>query len=290
MVPRILTVEASKKPLQQWGSQVSKRSSDAADGIGGLIFFVIILIALVPKPVWIFLGVLVGVVLIGWFVAWIVSSEKERRAAVEEQERIERAEKAAAAKRQREERLRKEKQRRIDTLGKDNAALVESALSAVRQIANSEAAHAGWLGDVDFTADIKGVTATFEKAFALRRVTSRLAALDKPSADDRTILAEARTTIAKLEDAARERVELIRKCAKEAQLIDESLRTEREDARVAEQRAELYAKLSAMLYGIAAAPDTTTPADSTADAVMARVQAYREIKNQIELARDDGGE
>jgi len=27
--------------------------------------------------------------------------------------------------------------------------------------------------------------------------------------------------------------------------------------------------------------------DSAADAVMARVQAYREIKNQIQLARDD---
>ncbi|KUI31808.1 hypothetical protein AU195_08640 [Mycobacterium sp. IS-1496] len=266
---------------------MSKRSSNAADGVGGLIFFVILLIVLIPKPVWIFLGVLVGVVLIGWFVAWIVSSEKERRAAAEEQERVGRAEKAAAAKRQREERLRKERQLRIDTLGKDNAALVESALSAVRQITASEAAHAGWLGDVNFTADINGVTASFEKAFALRRVADKLAALDKPSADDRTILAEARTTIATLEGAARERVELIRKCAKEAQLIDKSLRTEREDAHVAEQRAELHAKLSAMLYGIEATPDTT-PADSAVDAVMARVHAYREIENQIELARNDG--
>ncbi|MCV7434911.1 hypothetical protein [Mycolicibacterium bacteremicum] len=48
--------------------------------------------------------------------------------------------------------------------------------------------------------------------------------------------------------------------------IDASLRAEREDAKVAEQRAALYAKL----YGIEAAPDTT-PADSAAEAVMARV-------------------
>ena len=101
------------------------------------------------------------------------------------------------------------------------------------------------------------------------------------------ILAEAKTTAANLERAAIERVELIGKCAAEAGLIDESLRTEREDARVAEQRAELHAKLSAMLYGIEVAPDTT-PRDSAVEAVMARVQAYREIKNQIELARDDG--
>jgi hypothetical protein len=40
-----------------------------------------------------------------------------------------------------------------------------------------------------------------------------------------------------------------------------------------------------MLYGIEAAPDTT-PADSAADAVMARVQAYREIKSQIQQFRD----
>jgi hypothetical protein len=120
----------------------------------------------------------------------------------------------------------------------------------------------------------------------LRGVTSKLSALDNPSAEDRKILAEAKATIANLERAAIERVQLIGRCAAEAQLIDKSLRTEREDARVAEQRAELHAKLSAMLYGIEATPDTAAT-DSTVDAVMARVQAYREIKQQIQQARDD---
>ena len=41
-----------------------------------------------------------------------------------------------------------------------------------------------------------------------------------------------------------------------------------------------------MLYGIEAAPSAAS-GDSTADAVIARVQAYREIKNQIQLARGD---
>jgi hypothetical protein len=68
--------------------------------------------------------------------------------------------------------------------------------------------------------------------------------------------------------------------------LDKSLHDEREDARTAEQRAELHAKLSAMLYGIEATPDTT-PTDSAADGVMARVMAYREIKNQIQQARDN---
>lgn len=75
-------------------------------------------------------------------------------------------------------------------------------------------------------------------------------------ADDRRILAEANTTIAQLQDDAKERVALISRCAVEARRIDASLRAEREDAKVAEERAALHAKLSAMLYGIEAAPDT----------------------------------
>lgn len=147
----------------------------------------------------------------------------------------------AAAKREREERARREKQQRIDTFGLQNAKLVESALLAVTQVSASETARAGWLGDVDFSADIKGITDNFQKAHALRGVIDKLSALDKPSVEDRKILAEARTTVADLERTATERVELIGRCATEAQLIDKSLCSEREDARVAEQRAELHA-------------------------------------------------
>ena len=112
-----------------------------------------------------------------------------------------------------------------------------------------------------------------------------MSALKKPSLDDRKILSEAETTADNLELAAVQRVKLIGKCAAEAFLIDKSLQNEREEARTAEQRAELHGKLSAMLYGIEATPDTG-PTDSAADAVMARVLAYREIKNQIHKARD----
>ncbi|OBB39178.1 hypothetical protein A5763_27575 [Mycolicibacterium fortuitum] len=262
-------------------------SNKSSSGAGGVIFFIFVLIALVPKPVWIVLGVATALGVVGWAGYKIVVALEQRSYEAEERARAEKAKQAADAKRQREERIRQEKQRRIDTLGKQNAARVESALSAVKQVAASEAARAGWLGDVDFSADIKGITDNFEKAHALRGVIDKLSALDKPSADDRKILAEAKTTAAGLEVAAIERVELIGKCAKEAQLIDKSLRTEREDARVAEQRAELHAKLTAMLYGIEATPETTQQ-DSAVDAVMARVQAYREIKNQIQQARDEG--
>lgn len=262
-------------------------SGKNSSGVGGLVFFVIVLIAMVPTPVWIALGAVIVVGAVSWAGYKIVVALERRHAEAQRRMRIEESKRAADAKREREERIRQEKQHRIDTLGKQNAALVESALSAVKQVTASEAARSGWLGDVDFSVDIAGITENFEKAHALREVIGKLSALDKPSAEDRKILAEARTTAANLELAATERVELIGKCAKEAQLIDKSLRTEREDARVAEQRAELHAKLSAMLYGIEATPDTG-PADSAVDAVMARVQAYREIKNQIQRAREDG--
>ena len=214
-----------------------------------------------------------------------VSEHNQARALREEQARISRAAQAAAAKRREKEKAREVQQQRINNLGELNAEFVECALAAVKQVGESEAARTGWLGDADFTADIEEITANFQKAHALRQVAKKLSALDKPSEDDRKILAEANTSIANLELTAIERVELIVQCAKEARLVDESLSDERKDAQTAEQRAELHAKLSAMLYGIEAAPNTT-PTDSAVDAVMTRVQAYREIKNQIQQARE----
>jgi hypothetical protein len=195
---------------------------------------------------------------------------------------------SAKERRKTEEQLRAVR-RRADNdlaLGPHYASIVETTLAAVRyDIGGSEAARAGLLGDIDFDADIRGITDNLRKAHELQKVADKLAALDKPSADDRKILAEAKTTVAKLETTALNRVELIAQCAAEAQLVDKSLHEERQDAKTSAQRAELHAKLAAMLYGIEATPDTT-PTDSGADAVLLRVRAYREIKNQIRLGRD----
>ena len=247
------------------------KSSDSS--VGGGIIGIIILIAIVPKQVWIVLGVTVGVSVLVWLIYKAMTAYEAHR--------------IEAAKQEREEAVRKAKQRLIETVGEKNARLVDSARSAVARVEASEAARAGWLGEVDFTTDIQAIADKFQKAHALRQVAKDLGALDKPSADDRLILAEANTTVANLESAAIERVELIQKCASEARLIDESLRTERADAKTAEQRAQLHAKLSAMLYGIEATPDFA-PSDSAADAVMARVQAYQEIKREIVRVRHAG--
>jgi hypothetical protein len=194
---------------------------------------------------------------------------------------------SAKERRKTEEQLR-DVRRRVGenrALGRRYASIVEATRATVSDIRYSEAARSGLLGDIDFDADIRGITDNLLKAHDLQKVADTLAALDKPTAEDRKILAEARTTVAKLETAALNRVELIAKCATEAQLVDKSLHDERQEAKTSAQRAELHAKLAAMLYGIEATPDMT-PADSAADTVLLRVRAYREIKNQIRLVRD----
>lgn len=264
---------------------MSKSSDDIGKGIGGLIFLVFVLIAIVPKEVWILLGGLAVAAIVIGLTVWGINAHEKAKAAAEERAIAERKARVAAAKREREAKALKAKQQRIRDLGKENAALVESTLASVRRLVASEAARDGWLGDVDFTADITAITENFKKAHTLRKVAEKLAALDNPSEDDRKLLAEAMHTTGRLESAAGERVALIERCAAEASLIDESLEDERKDARTAEQRAELHGQLSAMLYGIEATPDTTTTG-SAADGVMARVLAYREIKSQIQLARN----
>jgi len=178
------------------------------------------------------------------------------------------------------------RQQRIGFFGAKNAALVEAAQYAVNRVVGSEAARTGWLGDIDFTADLRGIMDTFRQAHDLSRVAYPLSVLENPSAEDRWILADANATIVKLEAAAYPRVELIKKCALEVELIDKSLHDERQEAKTAGQRAELSAKLSAMLYGIKATPNAT-PTETATDAVIARVWAYREIKNQIQHVRDN---
>lgn len=262
-------------------------SEGCATVLGGVVIGIVVLIAAIPKEAWIVIGIVVGAaVVLGAVIAAIAAINRVHDVA-EEQAYEEQEAQEAAAKQRREEKARKQKRQRIEALGPKNASRVDSAQAAVNKVAASEAARSGWLGDVDFTADVRAITDSFRKARGLRKVADELSALDKPSADDRRILAEAKTTAIKLERTAIERVELIEKCASEARRIDESLRREREDARTAEQRAELHAKLSAMLYGIEAAPPTSST-DSAADAVMARVWAFRDIKNQIQRVSDDG--
>ena len=268
---------------------MSKKTDDPALDRAVRVFWVVTMLAafvvLVLTAVWggdapqspaqkIFLAVLAGIsfgLLVGSLV--YVAGERNRRA--EERRKI--------------QQQQREARRRADdalALGPRYAEIVKTALATIRDIRNSEAARSGLLGDVDFDADIGGITDNLKKAHALQKVSDTLAALDSPSSDDRRILTEANTTVARLETAALNRVELIAQCATEAKLVDKSLQDERKEAKTSAQRAELHAELAAMLYGIEATPDTT-PTDSAASSVLLRVQAYREIKNRIQLTREE---
>ena len=264
-------------------------AKNSNDGCGATIgwFAIFVVIAAIHKPVWITIGVVVAVALVVWVVKKVVEEAEKSRAEAAERERVAQQARAAAEKRERQEAARRRKQYLIDTVGTVNATYVERAEGAARAIAATESARAGWLGDVDFQPDITAITSQFQRAHELLQVAGQLSVLDNPNADDRKLLAEAKTTVATLEAAAFERIELITKCEREAENIDNSLRQEREDARTAEQRAELQAKLSAMLYGIEATPGVS-PTSQAADSVMARVQAYREIKGAIQQIRDSG--
>lgn len=265
----------------------SKDNDGCAGSIGVAIFFIIFVVSAIPKEIWIGLGVIAAVGVLMWLAATAIEGVQKVRAEAAKREKAAQAAQAAAEKKLREAAVRKAKQNLIDRIGEKNALLVDSARASVKKVTTSEAARTGWLGDVDFTDDLRGIVENFAKAHDLRKVARKLSALDKPSDDDRKILGEATATAECLEKAAVERVALIGRCAAEAKAVDDSLETERRDARTAEQRAQLHAQLNAMLYGIEAAPPTT-PGDSTADAVMARVQAYREIKHQIHQARGSG--
>ncbi len=140
---------------------MSKNSNDGcANVVGGAIVFVIIVIAAIPKEIWIAIGVIAAIAALIAAAVKLASSIEKRQDEARAREKARRAAQVEAEAKQQQERARKEKQRRIDALGTKNAELVESVQLSVKQVAATEAARTGWLGEVDFTADLKGITET----------------------------------------------------------------------------------------------------------------------------------
>jgi hypothetical protein len=187
---------------------------------------------------------------------------------------------AERARREEEQRARAAQQQYRDSLGPYNLTRVAAAEQAVGRVLATEAARDGWLGDVDFTADLAGIVAALQKAHGLRQTGDRLAELSAPTEDDLRLLAEARGAAGQLEYDANARIDLIERCAVEAGLVDASLHADREAARIAAQRSELHSELSGLLYGVEISPRAAS-GESQADQVMARVAGYRALKQQI---------
>ncbi|UWW09710.1 hypothetical protein L2Z93_002822 [Mycolicibacterium brumae] len=229
-------------------------------------------IAVVPKEVGVGLGILVVVGVVIGLVVWTSGELGKERAATVQREI------PASVMRGNGD---KERQHRRELIGPRYAERFNVALKAVEQISTTEAARDGWLGEIDFSADLRCTFDDLQRAIALRRTAKKLSELAEPSESDRQILKDAKAAASKIDRIAFDRIDLIKKCASEARRIDESLARERESARTADERAQLNGQLHGMLYGIAKAP-SVSPADSGAERVMSRVAAYQEIKTLIE--------
>ena len=110
------------------------KKNDSGSTVAGGLFAVFIVIAIVPKQVWIGLGIAAAVAVITWVAYKVVIAFDERKAAAEKQARAAAAAEAARVKQQREEHARKVKKERIDALGATNAARVDSAQAAVKRV------------------------------------------------------------------------------------------------------------------------------------------------------------
>ena len=175
------------------------------------------------------------------------------------------------------------KRRRVDEFGADGVELMDRADAAVRRMMSSEAATQGWLGELDFTGDVSMIADTLRKVTALRTAAAEWAAIPNATADDDRMLRDAQRAAAKLKTAAAERVKVLHDCSLQAEQVDQSLRQQREQAAITQQRDDVRSRLDAMINGVERT--ASGPSSDSTDAVKARVAAFLELKGIIEEQR-----
>jgi hypothetical protein len=186
-------------------------------------------------------------------------------------------------------RLELEEQQRRADFDAEGARLYEQAAASVAQIAGSEAARAGWLGDpsdFDFRSDLAAMAANLRRAEEIRKVREEGASITHLTAADKKMLDDAQRAIAALKNAAKERSRLIEECARQAADIDTQLADDRERGVSAKRREDLRNRLGPMLYGTQNMP-AEIPSES-ADVVKARAAAFRELRDVLRNYRLDG--
>ncbi|KAA1248290.1 hypothetical protein F0Q45_21390 [Mycobacterium simiae] len=194
-----------------------------------------------------------------------------------------------AEQRDREMREQELRQReRLDRYGKEGLKLLDKADAAVNAILATEAARTGWLGepaDLDFRADVATIAETLSLAMEIRTTVADYSSIPKPSSDDVRLLKDAKRRLKQLESAARHRVELLCECVGRAEQVDQMLRDDREQSRVAQKRDVVGGRLRALLSGA----ELTPPAEhsDSVDLVSSRVEAFREVRDLIRGGRSD---
>ncbi|GAA2440070.1 hypothetical protein [Mycolicibacterium llatzerense] len=167
-------------------------------------------------------------------------------------------------------------------LGPNGVAMLDGAQAAIGRIKRSEAASTGWLGnpeDLDFTEDLAMIRENSRATVELNRLIEESSNLPDPTPADIDMVDVARTKVKQLQFRSRSRVKALRECAEKAEQIDQSLRDERDQARIAEQRDDVRSRLAAQLYGVEAArPQEPSPSLDKTNALAA---AYIEIRGSL---------
>ncbi|MGV1004470.1 MAG: hypothetical protein ACOYEV_06805 [Candidatus Nanopelagicales bacterium] len=205
-------------------------------------------------------------------------TEPQRRAReAAERQQAEEDEKRAAARKVVAER------KRVDSFTKDGLAVMEKAKAAVQAVTRTEAAREGWLGepaDFDFSADLAMISDTLLQARRIEKMVERAKKLPDPTRDDRAMVREAETSVRALRAEVKQRVKILDGCATQAREVDRLLAEERRQQKLDAQRDDARRQLAAELYGVEAR--ATQRESDAADAVAARVAAFRELKNIVD--------
>ncbi|WP_143695104.1 hypothetical protein [Williamsia sp. 1135] len=154
---------------------------------------------------------------------------------------------------------------------------VEKARSAVAVITSSEAATGGWLGDIDFTADLFWIASSAVEASAMQELITKL----KPSrrASDKQAVSAGKVWLDARRKKLDERVKLLEDAAKHARAVDERLRRQQEaSARLAlrDEESARMAGLRTRLVGNER-PNLVEPSNEAVEAIRARAEAFYDV-------------
>ena len=210
-----------------------------------------------------------------WFVVYLAVRAWSR----------ERALRRLDAERQKRQQEAARDRQRLEEFGREGVSLLKRANNAIKKIVSTEAARTGWLGEpaeLDFRAELATIEETLRKATAIQKVMAEASTIPNPTKDDVQLVKDAKRTLKQLDGSVREQVNLLSKCSDEAIELDRMLRDDREQSRIALQRGDVRARLSALIYG-AELTSAGAPSDAV-DAVSARVDAFRELRAL--MARD----
>ena len=179
----------------------------------------------------------------------------------------------------------------VAEFGKEGVKLIDRAEDAIERILASDARRTGWLGQVgerELKHDLSSSKANLRKATAIRTVVAELSSMrNRTSDDDRTLVA-ARRSAKELEDAVIRQVRDLEESAEDVERMDETLRLNAEEARLAAERDEVRRRLDVMLSDIEMSPNST-PSEA-AETVKARAAAFREVQQMLdELLRRQSG-